>query len=258
MFWRQFQAQLRVIHALMIREIVALYGRDGLGAVWLAVEPLSFALPVLVLWGIVRDPAEHGVSMMALLWSGYMPLLMFRHVGGRMLFFIRQNAGLLYHRGVTLLDIAISRCLIEVSQNLLAATLLYGVFYATGAIDLPADLGLLIVGYLYMAWWCVALGFVIGALCERSEWVDKAWQPISYTYIFYGGMWYLADWLPPAWREIALYQPSLQAYEMIRAGMLGSKIHSHYDIQYATFALAGLTFLGLWAIRLGRKNVALA
>ena len=36
--------------------------------------------------------------MMPFLWSGYLPLLLFRHLGGRMLLFVRVNAGLLYHQ----------------------------------------------------------------------------------------------------------------------------------------------------------------
>ncbi|HVV27665.1 MAG TPA: ABC transporter permease [Rhizomicrobium sp.] len=250
--------QCRVIHALMVREVIALYGRSGLGALWLAIEPLTFALPVLTLWSIVRAPFEHGIPLMPLLWSGYMPLLLFRHVGQRMLFFIRGNTGLLFHRNVTLLDIALARCLVEIIQNITAATILYGLFYIAGAIEAPRDPPMLLAGYLFMAWWSVALGLIIGAMCERSEWIEKAWQPISYTYIFFGGTWYLADWLPPGLRTIALLQPSAQSYEMIRAGVLGSRVVTHYDIGYTIFALGVLTFAGLLALRRGRQLVAIS
>jgi hypothetical protein len=46
-------------------------------------EPLVFAIPVLFVWRAVRDPNEHGISLMPMLWSGYLPLLLFRHLGGR-------------------------------------------------------------------------------------------------------------------------------------------------------------------------------
>ncbi len=58
--------------------------------------------------------------MMPFLWTGYLPLLMFRHVGARMLMFVRVNAGLLYHRQVTIFDIFVARCLLEVVSSLSA------------------------------------------------------------------------------------------------------------------------------------------
>jgi len=253
--WYQLSIQRRVIRALMIREVIAVYGRNGLGAGWVIGEPLTFALPVLLLWSIVRSPFEHGIPMVAFLWTGYLPILLFRHVGGRMLWFIRHNSGLMYHRNVTILDIFIARCAIEVAANLGSAAVVFVMFYMLGEIDVPRDLPTLIIGYLYMIWWCATVGLIIGAMCERSEWVEKIWSPYSYTYLFYSGFFFMAAWLPPALRNIALYQPSLQAYEMIRAGMFGNQVHTYYDFGYTSFVLSCLTVFGLLLMRAGRLYV---
>jgi capsular polysaccharide transport system permease protein len=71
----------------------------------------------------------------------------------------------------------------------------------------------------------------------------------------FSGFFYLADWLPSSLRNVALYQPYLQAYEMIRAGVFGNSIRTHGDPVYTTFALAILTLFGLWLMREGRKHV---
>ncbi len=257
MILQQFLVQRRVIRALMVREIIAVYGRNGLGAGWVIGEPLIFALPVLVLWSIVRNPFEHGIGIVSFMWSGYMPILLFRHVGGRMLFFIRHNSGLMFHRNVTILDIFIARCSIEVAANLASAAIVYTMFYMLGEMDLPHNLPMLMIGYLYMIWWCAAVGLLIGALCERSEWVEKIWQPYSYTYLFYSGFFYMAAWLPSRLRDIALCQPSLQAYEMIRYGLLGNRVQTYYDFGYTSFVLASLTAFGLLLLRTGRRYVVI-
>lgn len=67
-----------------------------------------------------------------------------------------------------------------------------------------------------MFWWSMTVALIVGALAERSIVVEKLWPVYSYTYMFYSGFFFLADWLPPKLREVALLQPSLQAYEMIR------------------------------------------
>jgi capsular polysaccharide transport system permease protein len=254
-FWNGLATQWRVVGALLIREIYTRFGREGLGFAWIVLEPLIFAIPVLLVWSVVRDPYDHGVRMMPFLWTGYMPLLMFRHVGGRMLMFVRVNAGLLYHRQVTIFDIFVARSLLEVMSSL-SALLVSGVlFYTFGLIDIPRDLSMFYVGYFYMIWWCMVTGLIIGALSERSDWAEKIWMPYSYLYVFFSGFFYLAEWLPPHLREWALLQPSLQAYELIRAGMFGTEVKTHGDIPYATTVLAVLTLIGLLLMRDARKYV---
>jgi capsular polysaccharide transport system permease protein len=255
MLWRGFLIQWRVVRALLMREIYSRFGRESLGFAWTVAEPLIFALPVLLMWRAIRAPYEHGLLVMPFLWSGYLPLLLFRHLGGRILLFIRQNASLLYHRQVKILDIFIARSLLEIGSNLAALIVSFVVFYILGAVDVPRDLPMFYLGYFFMAWWAVSIALIIGALSERSDWVQQIWQPYSYTYMVYSGFFYLADWLPPAVRTVALYQPYTQAYEMIRAGVFGTTIRTYGDPLYTTCVLAVLTLLGLWLLREGRRYV---
>jgi predicted MFS family arabinose efflux permease len=44
---------------------------------------------------------------------------------------------------------------------------------------------------------------------------------------------------------------------MIRGGLLGSQLVTHYDIPYVTFLLAILTLIGLWVIRGVRQHLEL-
>jgi capsular polysaccharide transport system permease protein len=111
------------------------------------------------------------------------------------------------------------------------------------------------LGYFYMIWWSVAAGLIIGALSERTEWAEKIWQPYSYLYMFFSGFFVLAGWLPENIRGWALLQPSLQAYEMIRAGMFGNVVKTYGDPAYTTMVLAVLTFIGLLLMRESRKYV---
>jgi capsular polysaccharide transport system permease protein len=253
--WRGLRIQWRVVHALIIRELYSRFGREGLGFAWIVAEPLVFAVPVLFVWRAVRDPHEHGLALMPFIWSGYLPLLLFRHLGGRILYFIRANVPLLYHQRVKILDTFFARAALEIFSNLTALIVSFAVFYAIGALDVPRDLPMFYLGYFYAIWWAVVVALIIGALSERTDWVQQFWTPYSYLYMMFGGFPYLADWLPPSLRNIALYQPNLQAYEMIRAGVFGTTITTYGDPGYTTFALAILTLLGLWLMREARQYV---
>jgi hypothetical protein len=38
------------------------------------------------------------------------------------------------------------------------------------------------LGYFYMIWWSVAVALIVGALCERADWVQQVWICLTLTY----------------------------------------------------------------------------
>jgi len=91
-FGRSLVVQKRVVGALFMREFVTRWGRRNLGFAWLFAEPLVFAFPVIAMWSMMRSPVEHGLPMIGFIWSGYLPLLIFRHVTSHSLYTVRSNA----------------------------------------------------------------------------------------------------------------------------------------------------------------------
>jgi capsular polysaccharide transport system permease protein len=73
--------------------------------------------------------------------------------------------------------------------------------------------------------------------------------------MFFSGFFFLADWLPLSIRNIALLQPSFQAYEMLRAGMFGDSIKTYADPYYTMVILGVLSVMGLFAMRAARNSV---
>src|SRR5436190_10843303 len=99
-FGRSFAVQKRVIGALFMREFVTRWGRRNLGFAWLFAEPMVFALPVIFMWTMIRAPMDRGVPMIGFIWTGYLPILIFRHVTGHALYTVKTSGALLYHRQV--------------------------------------------------------------------------------------------------------------------------------------------------------------
>jgi capsular polysaccharide transport system permease protein len=249
-FLRSFAIQRRVIGALIMRETYSRFGRENLGFAWVFGEFLVFALPVIVMWHFIRGKYEHNFLVVPFVWSGYLPILLFRHIGGHMLSAVRLNMSLLYHRNVTPFDAVISRMAIEVMGNYGAGVFSFFLLYAIGQIDWPRDPPLLFVGYFYMTWWCVAVGLVVAAFSERTVVFEKVWQPISYMYLPVSGFFYMAAWIPKQVRDVLLaVMPALPSYEMIRAGLFGPVMQYYYDIPRLSFTLAAITLFGLLGLR---------
>ena len=257
-FARSLAVQKRVVGALFMREFVTRWGRRNLGFAWLFAEPLVFALPVIAMWSMIRTPFEHGLPMIAFVWTGYLPLLLFRHVTGHALYTVRNNAGMLYHRHVTPLDLFIGRQGLMLVGNISACAMSFLVFYLMGFITLPRDYALFLAGFFFMSWWAIAVALIVAALSERSDIVEHIWAPISYMYMAVCGFMFLAEWLPAPLRRVAMaIDPPLHAYEMIRGGLWGNRIQVFYDMYHLSYILAVITILGLWLMRDVRKHLVL-
>jgi capsular polysaccharide transport system permease protein len=248
---RGFAIQRGSIGAIIMRELVTRWGRRDLGFAWIFAEPLVFSFPVLTIWHLVRPAySGGGLAEMPFVWSGYLPLLMFRHVTNSSLSIFSNNSAVFYHSKITPLDFFIGRQGLEALGNLGSTVFSFFVFYWVGLIDLPYDFPLFLLGFVYTIWWSLAIALLIATLSERSEVVGHIWPPFSYLYVFFSGFMFAADWLPKSLRDIALViDPPLHTYEMVRGGLFGPIYIAHYDIEYLTFLLAGLTLLGLWLAR---------
>jgi capsular polysaccharide transport system permease protein len=255
-FWGALRIQIRSIGAVMMREFIGRYGRGNLGFAWLYCESLLFSFPVLIVWHIVRPPFMGDVPMLPFLWTGYMPILLFRHAVSINLRPIVSNRGLLYHRRITPLDIFLGRSFLEIFGILTTVPFSWFVWYLFGFMNPPQNYPLFLAGWGFMTWWVLTFSLITAAMTERSEVFVHIWNPFSYLYIFWSGFFFLAESLPYKIRVIAVWiDPPLNCYEIIRSGFFGNALHAYYNMANLTYTLAALTVLGLWLFKDVRRFI---
>lgn len=252
---RSLATQLRVIHALLLREVITRFGRRNVGVLWLILEPMLFTVFVAGLWSAAR--LNHGSSLpiVAFAVTGYTSVLMWRNTVGRCNAAVLQNMNLLFHRNVKVLDILISRVLLECGGAAASFLILTLMMLAAELMRLPEDPLKVVGGLLLLAWFSAGLGFVIGAAASMSELVDRIWHPLAYILLPLSGAMFMVDWLPAQTQAYALALPMVHCLELLREGYFGSAVRTHYDLGYVvTFNLV-LTLAGLVLVRLASRRV---
>jgi capsular polysaccharide transport system permease protein len=161
--------QVRVIHALMIRELLTRFGRENIGFLWIMAEPLLFAGLVGVLWHFTHGATEHGISVIAFVATGYIPITLFRHGVARSMACFTVNQSLLYHRQIKIVDFILARFIIEILGGMMAYLFMAVVLIGFGEFPMPADIGLLIAGWLLYAYFCFGVCLIIAPLSVVSE-----------------------------------------------------------------------------------------
>lgn len=247
--------QSRIIGALMIREMNTRYGREGLGFAWLIGEPLLFCFGVLILWTATKPAYEHGVRLAPFVMTGYMSLILIRHMIGFLVGALQANQGLMYHRRIAPLHIFISRILLEFAGATAAFFVVYVALLSIGQVSLPHSYLLIYGGWMLLTWVSAGFALVLTGLAMRFEVLERVIGLISYALIPISGAFFMVSWLPAAYRDIYLLIPFPHGIEMIRSGVFGEFVETTYDVPYALAVGTVMIVVGLLLVSAARSRI---
>lgn len=247
--------QWRVIHALLMREVITRFGRHNIGVLWLVAEPMLFTLVVAAFWTAAGFHHGSSLPIVAFAITGYSSVLMWRNTVGHCVDAVHQNIGLLYHRNVRVLDVFSARILLEVVGATASFAVLALFFSAIEAIPPAVDWLAVAAGWAMLAWFGTGLAILVGAATVYSDVVARLWSPLSYILFPLSGAAFMVDWLPPAAREFVLLLPMVHGVELLREGYFGNTVRTHYDMGYMATANLVLLFAGLLLSRHAERRV---
>jgi len=246
--------QLRVIGALVIREMHTRFGRHRLGYLWLFFEPLLLGTMIAVIHQIRgADGIRGNFEFFAI---GYILFFKFRGIVNRASGTIGSNRGLLYHRQVTLPDLFFARHLIES----IACTGVMVVFvFAAIAMggDVPDSPVKMLCALGLMLLLAQGLALVVGAATSEWDGLERFVHAMSYLMLPFSGLFFMVEWLPDWMQEVVLWVPTVHIFELLRDGQFGDKYRPIYDLTYVAGWILVPHLLGLTGLRLVRNRLGL-
>jgi capsular polysaccharide transport system permease protein len=241
--------QRRVLHALLMREIITRFGRENLGVLWLIGEPMIFTIGVATLWTAIGLHHGSPIPIVAFAVTGYSSVLMWRNSASQASSAVAQNKPLLFHRNVQVTDVLLTRIVLEIGGATASFIVLSLLFIFVGWMPPPVDLLLVLSGWLMLAWFGASLGLLIGAGTAFTAIVERVWPPAAYLLFPLSGAAFMVDWLPVEMQKLVLLLPMVHGAEMLRAGYFGNVVPTHYDVGYMASCCLILSLAGLYLVR---------
>ena len=255
-FIQSFAIQSRVLHALMMREVITRYGRGNLGVLWLVGEPMIFTIGVATLWSAAGlQHGGTGIAIVAFAVTGYSSVLMWRNATSQCSSAIEQNKPLLFHRSVLIIDVFFTRIALEIIGATTSFILLSFFFIFIGWMPMPDNLLLVLEGWLMLAWFGASLALLVGGGTAFSNLVHRLWHPIAYLLFPMSGAAFMVDWLPKRLQDAVLLLPMVHGVELLRHGFFGNAVRTHYDIGYMATCCLVLSLCGLYVVREASRRV---
>lgn len=253
--WSQWRIQRRVIWALTMREVITRFGREGLGSIWLFVEPAMFIVGVMAIFSQIDASTNYSVA--EYLAVSYPTLLFWRNGTNRVTKSIEINRALLHHQPIRPIDIIYSRIILEFSSAAFAFILLYLIFVAIGICHWPSDTLAMAFGYLLVIWFSFCFVLVMAALSELSETIERLSHIILYLMLPFCGVFVPVYAIPAPYREPLLLFPLVDAVEYFHYGYYGSRMPTYYHIPYTIFATLIATLFSMTIIQIAIKKAQL-
>lgn len=255
-FFECLRVQVRVITALMKREMLTRYGRHNIGFLWVFGEPMLFTLGVTALWNIIPHHPEGGISVTAFILTGYSTILLWRNMPNRVIGALAPNSSLMFHAQVKLIDVYLSRLILEAAGATGSLFFLTFVFVGLGLVEPPKDYLLALLGWFLLGWYAFSVSLLFGALSERVEIIERVWHIFQYLMIPLSGSFFFVDALPDSLHSILLLNPTVHCTEVFRAGFFGGVVNWHYDVGYICVANGFISLFGLHQVsRLSKQAV---
>lgn len=256
---RGFLNQQAVLHALILREMQARYGRDNIGFLWMIAEPMMLASVITTLH-LVANLGQHATSMGPYPFTiiGYCVFIIFRNSFNRADGALDSSTTLMFHAQITPFDVMLAKAVVEMVGAVVALAFLMSLGIMLGLAEFPARPLYLFGAIVAMALWTFGLMLMIASYTHTSHVIGRFVHPTSYFMFPLSGAFFTVDFLPAWAREYLLWNPMVTIFEAARYGQFETASDKYIYPDYVAANIVLAVCWGLVAIRRVRKHIRIA
>ncbi len=245
----------RVLHALMLREVMTRFGSYRLGALWLILDPLIQVGVMVALFAGILNRVMPNVEYAIYLATGIVPWLMFGDIVNRGMASVNANKGLFSFRQVRPLDAFLARVFLEFFIYSLVFVIVLVVLMLVGykvRMDRPLEF---LLSYLSVAALATAISLLMMSLQAFVPEVRKAvGVSLRFLYLISGVILPMSV-VPWEYRQYFMWNPLLHAMELGREAFFPAFHAVDASWSYLWFCVSVLALAASLAYRVSVKRM---
>lgn len=239
---------IRVIAALMMREMITRYGRSTGGYIWALIEPLGMILILSVVFSLVIRQPSLGDSFPLFYATGYLPFTFYAELSQFASAAVVMNKPLLNYPRVTPIDAILARFLLQFITLAVASILILSAIIIYEDIHAIYDFGAILTAVALAAVLGLGVGVINTVIIAYVPTYENVWKIVNRPMFLISGVFFTYEDLPPTIREVLWYNPVIHVVGLMRRGFF-----STYDANYVSILYVGaismvLVSLGLFLI----------
>lgn len=246
---------LRVIVALMMREMTTRYGRSVGGYLWAILEPVAMIALLSYVFGIALRKPDLGTNFPLFFASGFVAFNFFMEIASFASNAVETNRPLLTYPRVTPMDAVIARALLQFATLFIVAVLILGGIIVYYDIHTIYDFSAMIEAVALAALLGFGTGVTNTVIFTYVPTYENVWRIMTRPLFLVSGIILLPEAMPRMVQDVLWYNPLVHAVALMRKG-----IYPTYDADWISHLyLAGtgltLTTIGLFLIYYNRNSI---
>lgn len=252
----KLQTHVRVVRALIHREMISRFAKTSGGYFWAIAEPVAFILLLTALFSVVVRTPPLGDSFLLFFATGFMSFTFYRRTANFVSFSISANRALLNFPLVSPYDALISRGYLEAVTNGASALFIFVLIFAINS-EIP-DLRL---SYLFIGFSAgVLLGFGVGminaVLYILYPTYERVFAIINRPLMLISGVFFIPGLLPPAARDLVMWNPIAHVISLFRKGFFPTYEAAYVNYAYLFWFVLIVNAVGIYMVHVHRYTIS--
>ncbi|MEM9783209.1 MAG: ABC transporter permease [Pseudomonadota bacterium] len=231
--------QLRVLFALMVREMTSRYGRTAGGFVWAFLEPLGTVLLLSLVFSQIARHPPLGSNYPVFFASGYMAFHIYMDIARSVSLAARTNRTLLSFPIVTVLDTIIARFLLQLITNITTFSIIMTLIIVTQDASVGIDLTQVFMAIAIAALLGLGVGAMNNALFALSPSYERVFGIVNRPLFLISGVFFLYEHLPAGAQALVIWNPLIHLTAIMRRGF-----YPYYEAAWVQPMIVALFGLG--------------
>lgn len=241
--------KLRVLAALVIREMAAKFGRSAGGYLWALLEPLGGIFLLSIVFSLALRTPPLGTSFMLFYATGIVPFSMFQTISKNVAGAVKSNKGLLNYPVVTALDAIFAKVALNFMTMLMVGAVLMSGIVLFQNLHVSLDLAAVALAFACAGLFGLGVGTVNCVLFGLYPTWRNVWSVLTRPLLFVSGVLHTFEAAPPNFQAFLWWNPLVHIVGMMRSGFYGFYDTSYVSPPYVLGVSLGLFVVGGYLLR---------
>jgi capsular polysaccharide transport system permease protein len=239
------KTHLRVVAALMIREMAARFGRKPGGYIWAILEPVSYIVLMTNLASLISRMPALGSSYPLFYATGYLGFQFYRSVEIYVQSAVKSNKSLLTYPNVSPIDPVIARFLLQMGTLVTVSALVLTVIVLELRDSVDISTSYLVEAAGWGGILALGVGLTNNVMFSRFPLYEKIFGIFSRPLLLLSGVLYIPDGMPKPYQDILMWNPVCHITMLFRKGFYPEYRGENIDLAYLSSFSLILLFTGL-------------
>ena len=241
--------RLRVVAALVIREMSTKFGRSAGGYLWALAEPLGGILLLSIAFSLALRSPPLGDNFMLFYMTGVIPFSMFGTMSKGVAGAVKSSKGLLNYPVVTALDAIFAKFVLNfLTIFLVGAALATGIIVG-GGLHVNLDLGAIAIAFFAAAVLGLGVGAVNCVLFGLFPTWSNIWSVLTRPLFILSTILFLYEDVPAVFQKILWWNPIVHIVALMRTGFFGTYDPNFISLPYVFGIALALFVIGAHLVR---------